>query len=225
VAIRIGDAGVALSSLHPQGLVQVNGRRYHARAEHGTVALDGAVLIVGGDHLGLLVCDAAAAGPPAGLKGYGERVYSSFLERLADKEVRDDGEREVLRAARRQRGLVWAATLGAVAAVAVLWLVWDYVTDESGPTWQAALTVVVAGAASGAAVFLSLHEGLARFDGGSGRVVAACTGLALIGGMGGAAMGIPAFGLAGGLSLALVATLALALAIPMFLVIGQDVGQ
>src|SRR5262245_15104728 len=224
MSVRIGDAGVALSSLHPQGMVRVDGKRYHARAEHGTVAADGQVVVVGGDHLGLIVCDATAVGAPRGLKGYGERVYSSFLERLADREVRDEGERERMRAERRKTGAYWFAAIGAVAAAAVLWIVWNHVTDEPGPTWQMAVIVASAGAACGAGLFLSLHEGLARFDGGSGRVIAACSLFALVGGVVGAAIGIPAFGIAGGLSLALIGMAALGMALPLLLVAGENVG-
>jgi len=225
MAVRIGDAGVALSSLHPQGMVRVDGRRYHARAEHGTVAPDGAVLVVGGDHLGLIVCDAAAAGPPRGLKGYGDRVYSSFLERLADRDVHDEGERERMRTDRRKTGAAWFAAIGAVAAAAVLWIVWNHVTDEPGPTWQMAVIVAAAGALFGAGLFMGLHEGLARFDGGSGRVIAACTVFALVGGVVGAAIGIPAFGIAGGLSLALIGMAAFGMALPLLLVAGENVGS
>ena len=114
--------------------------------------------------------------------------------------------------------------LGAAAAAAVLWLVWDKATEEPGPTWQAALIVALAGGACGAGMFAALHEGLARFDGGSGRVIAACTVLALLGGAVGAAIGIPAFGLAGGISLALVGMAALGMAVPLLLVAGENVG-
>ena len=224
MGIRIGDAGVALSSMHPQGMVRVNGQRHHARAEHGTIAAEAPVLIVGGDHLGLIVREAASAGPPAGLPRFGAPVSSSFLERLAAREVHDEGEREALRANRRRLGLIWGSILGAVAAAAVLWIVWDSATEEPGPTWQAAVIVTLAGAACGAGVFAGLHEGLARFDGGSGLVIAACTVLALVGGAVGAAVGVPAFGLAGGLSLAIVGMAALGMALPLLLVAGENVG-
>jgi hypothetical protein len=224
MAVRIGDAGVALSSLHPQGMVRVDGKRYHARAEHGTIAPDGAVVVIGGDHLGLIVRDAGAVEVPRGLNGFGERVYSSFLERLADREVRDEGERERMRAERRKTGAYWFAAIGAVAAAAVLWIVWNHVTDEPGPTWQMAVIVAAAGAAFGAGLFMALHEGLARFDGGSGRVIAACTLFALVGGVVGAVIGIPAFGVAAGLSLALIGMAALGMALPLLLVAGENVG-
>ena len=225
MAIRIGDAGVTLSSLHPQGMVQVDGQRYHARAEHGSLAAAAPIVVVGGDHLSLIVREAAADGSPNGLPGFGTRVYSSFIERLADREVRDEGEREQMREDRRKRGSIWFAILGAVSAAAVLWLVWDHVTEDPGPTWQAAVMVAATGALLGAGLFLALHQGLARFDGGTGRVIAACTLMALAGGVVGAAVGIPAFGLVGGISLALVGMAALGMALPLLLVAGENVGS
>jgi len=224
MAVRIGDAGVALSSLHPQGMVRVGGKRFHARAEYGTIAPDGAVVVIGGDHLGLIVRDAGAVEAPRGLNGFGERVYSSFLERLADREFRDEGERERMRAERRKTGAYWFAAIGAVAAAGVLWIVWNHVTDEPWPTWQMAVIVAAAGAAFGAGLFMGLHEGLARFDGGSGRVIAACTLFAVVGGVVGAVIGIPAFGIAAGLSLALIGMAALGMALPLLLVAGENVG-
>ena len=123
------------------------------------------------------------------------------------------------------RGAVWFAALGAVAAAAVLWLVWDHVTEEPGPTWQMAVIVAAVGGVLGAGVFLGLHEGLARFDGGTGRVIAACALMAIAGGVVGAAVGIPAFGLVGGISLALVGMAALGMALPLLLVAGENVGS
>jgi hypothetical protein len=225
MAIRIGDAGVALSSLHPQGMVQVGGRRFHARAEHGFLAPEANIVVVGGDHLGLVVREVGPDGPSNGLPGYGTRVYSSFIERLADRDVRDEGEREQMREDRRKRGTMWFGALGAVAAAAVLFLVWDHVTEEPGPTWQMAVIVAATGALLGAGLFLALHQGLARFDGGTGRVIAACALMALAGGVVGAAVGIPAFGLVGGVSLALVGMAALGMALPLLLVAGENVGS
>jgi hypothetical protein len=224
MAIRIGDAGIAMSSLHPQGLVQVGGQRYHARAEHGSLTAEAPIVVVGGDHMGLIVREAGPEGPANGLPGYGNRVYSSFIERLADREVRDEGDREQMREDRRKRGSLWFAALGAAAAASVLFLVWDHVTEEAGPTWQMTVIVAAAGALLGAGLFVALHQGLARFDGGTGRVIAACTLMALAGGVVGAAVGIPAFGLVGGISLALVGMAALGMALPLLLVAGENVG-
>ena len=50
------------------------------------------------------------------------------------------------------------------------------------------------------------------------------TGLALVGGAAGGAVGIPTFGLTGGLSLAAVGTVTFGLALPLLLVLGDDLG-
>jgi len=76
----------------------------------------------------------------------------------------------------------------------------------------------------GAGVFLQLNEGLRRFEARGGRISFVCTALALVGGAAGAAVGIPTFGLTGGLSLAVIGTLTFGLALPLLLVLGDDLG-
>jgi hypothetical protein len=225
MVIRIGDAGEALSSLHPQGVVCVFGRRYSARADHGTIAPGAAVVVAGGDNLGLVVRAAESTGPPAGLPGYGQQVYASFLDRLTGREERDEAVQTEDRAERRRRGLTWSASAGAVLGAVVLWVAWDPIDALGGPPWAVALTAVLTGVIWGAVSFLQLDWALARFDRGTGRVTAVSTAFALAGGTAGAALGIPMFGLAGGLSLALVGTAALGLALPLLLVLGDDLGQ
>src|SRR5262249_4950214 len=102
--------------------------------------------------------------------------------------------------------------------------VWEHVAGASALTWQVAGAVALGGAAWGVAVFFSLEEALSRFDGG-GHLGLLSTVLALAGGAVGAALAIPAFGLAGGRSLALIATVALGLTIPLLMVLGADLGS
>ncbi|MBO0701161.1 MAG: hypothetical protein J2P46_22380, partial [Zavarzinella sp.] len=109
MAVRVGDRGVAESSLHPQGVIRVEGRRYPARAEHGTVSPDSPVFVVAGDHLGLVVRAAEPDTQPAGLPGFGQPVQVSFLDRLAMEGERDEARQRTDATARRRRGAVVAA--------------------------------------------------------------------------------------------------------------------
>jgi len=225
MTIRIGDGGMAVSSLHPQGLVQIYGRRYHARAEHGAIASGANVLVVGGNHLGLVVRESAGVGLAAGLPGYGQPIHVNYLDRMAETGEHDEAAERALQKVRLRRGLAWSAAAGAAVGVCVLSIVWDSIAADSGPLVVAIGVALVAGAVWAAAAFWVLFEAMDRFDRGTGYITATCTGLAIAGGAGGAAVGIPAFGLAGGLSLALIGTVALGLALPLLLVAGNNAGQ
>jgi hypothetical protein len=224
MTVHVGDTGTADGSLHPQGVVRVFGKRFPARAEHGSLAAGDPVVVVGGDNNGLVVRRAEPGQPLGGLPRFGEAVHASFLDRLGDQDKRADAEQTADRTSRRSRFLRAAAGVGAAAAVAVLQGVWSSVTEADGPTWQAVVFALFGGAGWGALVFLNLAEALKRFDGGDGYITAACTALALAGGAGGAAVGIPAFGLVGGLSLAVVGTLTCGLILPLLMVVGEQVG-
>ncbi|HKB02509.1 MAG TPA: hypothetical protein VKD90_09830 [Gemmataceae bacterium] len=223
MAVRVGDTGVAESSLHPQGVIRLDGRRYPARAEFGTVAPTVPVVVVSGDHLGLVVRPTEPDTQPAALPGFGQPVHVSFLDRLAEEE-RDEARAKAAESDRRWRGAVISAAAGIVAALAVLWWVWDHVRPADDPVWQPTGIALLGGAAWGAAVFLLLSDALGRFDRGGGCITTISTGLALVGGTAGAAVGIPAFGMVGGLSLAVVGTLTFGLAFPLLLVLGDDLG-
>jgi hypothetical protein len=223
MAIRVGDKGVAESSLHPQGVIRLDGRRYPARAEYGTVAPDAPVFVVAGDHLGLVVRPAEADTQPAGLPGFGRPVHASFLDRLAEEEQLDEAQHRAEQTARRRRGAAIFAAVGAGLALVVLALVSKSLDLDDAP-WAAAGVAVAAGAVWGAGVFLQLTEALRRFEARGGRISMVCTALALVGGAAGAAVGIPAFGLTGGLSLAVIGTLTFGLAPPLLLVLGDDLG-
>jgi hypothetical protein len=224
MAVRVGDTGVAESSLHPQGVIRLDGRRYPARAEHGSLPLAAPVVVVAGDHLGLVVRAVEPDSPPAGLPRFGQAVQVSFLDRLAEEGERDEARAKAADSNRRWLGTVVSAAAGIVAALAVLWWVWDHVRPADDPVWQPTGIALLGGAAWGAAVFLLLNDALGRFDRGGGRITAISTGLALVGGTAGAAVGIPAFGMVGGLSLAVVGTLTFGLAFPLLLVLGDDLG-
>jgi hypothetical protein len=221
--IHIGDTGVTETSLHPQGAVQLYGRRWPARAEQGSVPAGTDVVVVGGDNMGLVVRVVEAARPANGLPGYGRPVRSAAVDRLAET-AGPEADEAAARADRRRRFLRAAAAVGAAAALAVLMRIWDHVTDANGPTWQAIVLTLAGGAGWGVLVFLNLAEVLRRFDGGAGGITAACTALAIAGGAVGAAVGIPTFGWLGGVSLALVATLTCALALPLLMVAGDNIG-
>jgi hypothetical protein len=224
MTIRIGDTGVTECSLHPQGVVRLFGKRYPARAEQGSLAAGDPVAVVGGDNNGLVVRHAPPGHPLDGLPRFGEPVHASFVDRITAPDPHAVSEEKADRASRRGRFLRAAAAVGAGAAVAVLQWVWSSVTQADGPTWQAVVFALFGGAGWGALVFINLAEALKRFDGGDGYITATCTALALAGGAGGAAIGIPAFGIVEGLSLAVVGTLTCGLIVPLLMVLGEQVG-
>jgi hypothetical protein len=224
MAIRVGDQGVAESELHPQGVIRLDGRRYPARAQYGTVPPEVPVLVVAGDHLGLVVRPVEPDAQPAALPGFGRPVHASFLDRLAEEEKRDEDQKTAEDATRRSRGASLFAAVGAALAALVLAVVWRHVGDADDSPWAAVGVALAAGAVWGAGVFLQLTEGLRRFEARGGRISMVCTALALVGGAAGAAVGIPAFGLTGGLSLAVIGTFTFGLAPPLLLVLGDDLG-
>src|SRR5262249_43536221 len=160
MVIRIGDAGEALSSLHPQGVVRVLGRRYSARADIGTIAPGAQVVVAGGDNLGLVVRAAESTGPPAGLPRCGPEGDSSLLDRLTRRAERGGAEQKEDRAERRRRGLTWSASAGAVLGAVVLWAAWDPIEALGGPPWAMALTAVLTGVIWGVVSFLQLDWAL-----------------------------------------------------------------
>lgn len=225
MAVRIGDIGEAISSLHPQGVVHIAGRRFQARAEHSALEPGRAVVVVGGDNGGLVVRGIDPGFSPSDMPHFGDPVGSSFLERFTEKADRDESEQARIEAHRRSRGIKFSAIAGAIGATVAMFALWGRMTEEAGPTWQSVVFSTFGGAALGAGVFFNLRGVMDRFDRGSGHITELCTLLALVGGTLGAILGIPAFGLAGGISLAIVAMFACGLALPMVFVLGQDLGS
>src|SRR5687768_16746768 len=168
--IRIGDTGVAESPMHPQGVVRLFGKRYPARAEHGSLSAGDPVVVVGGDNTGLVVRVSQPGAPPNGLVRFGEPVHASYAERISEQYADAETEQAADRAERRKRFLRASAGVGAALAVAVLQYVWGSVTEADGPTWQAVVFALFGGAGWGALVYWNLAEALRRFDGGDGRI-------------------------------------------------------
>src|SRR4051794_30830438 len=102
MTVRVGDCGRTMSSLHPQGFVQINGKRYDARSQHDPIQPDTEVVVVGGDLQGLIVRKVEPGHAIERLPGYGNSVHSSFGEMLAEQERQELIAREAWQARRPQ---------------------------------------------------------------------------------------------------------------------------
>jgi hypothetical protein len=233
--VRVGDCGRTASSLHPQGFVRINGRRYDARSEWNPIEQGCEVVVVGGDLQGLIVRKVIPGLAPDRLPNYAKPVHSSFGELLDLQQRQAEAERETWqsglprwRAARRAYGLRMGALLGAMFAAGGLAVSWWYVTQASQTPWLTALAVAGVGAFWGVVVFLLLdftHQRLLRqmlprlegrvYD----RITLCATGFALLGTTVAAALVVPWLGVEAGVVAALPATGALGLVVPCVLLV------
>ena len=219
MALSVGDRGTAVTPLHPNGFVWIDGARHDARAEHGTIAADADVVVVGGDHLGLIVRK-LEAGRSLRLPDHGKPVCTSFHDRLATEDEKREAERREWLAAHRQVGTTAAVVAGVIAAATAAWASWGLLAQWAGDPWMGATVVVLAGGLFGVAAFRGLDEGFGQIDPHLRRVSPASAVLMVLSTFGGAAacgaalgpIGATAVGLVVGLFLAAVPPLLITLA-------------
>lgn len=101
MTVRIGDQGKTSTVLRPGGFVTVGEVRHPARSVSGFIDISTAVIVVGGDNLGLVVRTVDSTVAPVALPGTGEIVYSSFGSKVAVTGAAD----ELRRAARRRHAI------------------------------------------------------------------------------------------------------------------------
>jgi hypothetical protein len=225
MAVHVGDRGRALSPLHPQGFVEINGQRYDARSEFGVIDLDCAIIVVNGDHLGLIVRTVESVQTPGRLRNHGQRVYSSFGERLDAEAQQEAARRRQWRAARRRYGILVGTTLGALAAGVGLWCLWDFIADRSASPWVVAAAVAAGGILWGVGVFRFVDNIMQRLGENYYRATFVSEFLALTGTTGGAVVGIPLLGLSGGFAVALLGTVLLGAIVPGFIMLAEARGS
>jgi hypothetical protein len=233
MTVRVGDLGRAMASLHPQGVVQIDGRRYHARSDFDSIEPGTEVVILRGDLQGLVVRAVEPGETIERVPGYGKAVHSSFGELLTEHQKLESAEQESWqarlprwRAARRGYGFRMGALLGALFAAIGLGLSWEYVNQAVELPWVLALGVTGVGILWGVGVFLLLDRTQQWLLKGMlpqveervyDRLTLLATGLGLLGATAGAVLVIPRSGLGLGLAVAIVATCVLGLIVPGFL--------
>jgi hypothetical protein len=218
MAVHVGDRGKAATHLRPQGFVLVNGERHDARAESGPIEPGAEVVVVAGDHMGLVVRGLPPGAEPR-LPRHGERVCTSFDERVTEEGEREEAERRNWIDEHRRSGTSTGAAVGAAAAAVAVWLLWGFLQGQTDDPWAAAAIIVGGGALWGVAVFRGLDDTLGQVDHNFRRVTTPSACLGVIGTAAGAVLALPPLGLVGGLAAALVATLLLAGVLPVFLLL------
>jgi hypothetical protein len=218
MTVRIGDCGKATSRLQPHGFIEIGGERYDARSEFGPIDPGTEVVVVAGDHLGLVVRRAEPGAPPV-LPEHGQPVCTSFGERVSAEAGRAEADRQAWLDDHRRFGMTTAALAGAVVAAVAVWLLWGYVGERAGDPWAVAAAVVLAGAAAGVGAFRGLDEVLGEVGGHFRRASTPAACLAVLGAGGGAVLALPAVGLTTGLAIALAAAVVLAGIPPLFVLL------
>jgi hypothetical protein len=217
MAIYVGDRGTATSPLQPQGVVLVNGERLDARAEFGLIEPGCEVVVVTGDHMGLVVRKLEPGSTPQ-LPDHGKKLCTSFDERITEESERQEAERQAWLEEHHRTGTILSTAVGTAAAVGAIAVLWGARTEQTDSPWAAALLLVVGGAVVGGAFFRALDEVLGQIDPHFRRVTTASTVLGLLGLAAGAALAIPPLGVPTGLLVGLAAALLFA-AVPVVLII------
>ncbi|HVK19707.1 MAG TPA: NfeD family protein [Fimbriiglobus sp.] len=218
MAVHVGDHGKAMTPLQPQGFVLVHGERYDARAEFGPIEPGAEVVVVAGDHMGLVV-RALPPGTEPRLPRHGERVRTSYDERVTEESEREEAERQTWIDEHRRSGMTTGAVVGSAAAAVAVWLLWGFIQGQTDDPWAAAAITVGAGALWGVAMFRGLDDALGQVDHNFRRVTTPSACLGVIGTSAGAVLALPPLGLVGGLAVALAATVVLAAVLPVFLLL------
>ncbi len=230
MTVRVGDCGVALTALRPQGFVRLHGRRFDARSEFEIVEAGSTVQVVSGDLHGLLVRKVGPNQADEHLPDYGKPVRTSFVEVVAEQEKQRLAEHEEWqaekprwRAARRAYARRRGAILGALFAAGGLCLSWENLCTACQSPWLAALGIEAFAIFWGVVVILTLDRSQQKLLGSTLRhieersydlITLTSTTLALLGSAGGALLGIPALGLGPGLLTALLGTVVLGFLTP-----------
>jgi hypothetical protein len=214
--LHIGDRGKAETSLQPQGFVWVEGERYDARAEASPVDAGTEVVVVGGNHMGLVVRPLERGRSPE-LPDCGKPVCVSFDEHTSRDDERREEERQRWLTEHRRVGTIAAAIVGGVAAAAAVWLAWGFLGQQVDQPAVLALGLIAGGAVYGVGLFRLLDELFGEIDPNLRRATHVSTALAIIGTAVGAALAVPAVGILGGLAMAFVGALVLAALPPLVL--------
>jgi hypothetical protein len=224
-----------VSTLRPQGFVEVDGKRYDARSEFGPVEKGQEVVVVKGDLQGLVVRKVEQASETTRLPDHGRPVHSSFGELLDQQERHEESEREAWRArqprwraGRLAYGLTRGGLLGLLFSAGWLALAWEAVRRVSDDPPVAGAALMAAGVLWAIAVFLTFHLFLQRQLAGAlprlhertyDRLVLLSTALALVGTTGGVLLGVHGPGTVAAAFITPAATLALGAIVPLVIAV------
>jgi hypothetical protein len=217
MAVHVGDQGTSASPLQPQGVVLINGERLDARAEFGLIETGCEVVVVTGDHMGLIVRKLEPGTSPQ-FPNHGQKLCTSFDERVAEESERTEAERCAWLDGHRRNGTLMGGTGGAAASAIASWQLRDTLAELGDSPWAIAALVVAAGAILGIVYFRFIDEALGQVDPNFRRVTIPSTILALIGMAAGSILAIPTLGIAVGLLVGVAAAILFAAA-PVVLIL------
>ncbi len=218
--IRIGDTGRTLTAMTPQGKIAVGGSVVDARSESFWIDPHVRVVVVRGDHLGVVVQRLEMESePPADL---GKLTPQACWQQAPPAPTPNSRAEPV--AEYRPRfwsGLRESTSLGALYGLLSVYLGFGAAEMKTWPdAWLWAGGAGLCGALWGGLLFLiidSLLRDLGEFE----KLVLVTLGLALVGSTGGTVAGYSLWGLIGGLTGAVLGALFLGILVPAILVAGQ----
>jgi len=221
IRARIGDTGRTLTAMAPQGKIAVGGSVYHARSDAFWIDPDERVVVVRGDHLGLIVQRVEADGSPR-LDDEGKLTpQACWQERSSTAESGNRINEVTTNGERFCSGLRESVSLGAVYGLLSVYL--GFGAGEMGGwlgPWLWAGGAGLCGAIWGGLLFLVIHA-LLRDIGEFEKLILVTLGLALFGSTGGTVAGYSLWGVVGGLTGAVLGAFCLGVLVPMLLVAAQ----
>jgi len=218
--IRIGDTGRTLTAMTPQGKITVGDFVCDARSDSFWIDPHVGVVVVHGDHLGLVVRRLEPGGAPA-LEQDGELTPLALWQGTPPPRSSGHVSAATTNSARFWSGLRESTSLGALYGLVSVYLGFGAAEIDGwwGP-WLWAGGVGLCGALWGCLLFLIIHA-LLRDLGEFQKLVLVTLGLALVGSTGGTVAGYSMWGLVGGLTGAVLGAFCLGILVPALLVAAQ----
>jgi hypothetical protein len=221
--VRIGDPGRTVTAMTPQGKIAVGGSVFDARSDSFWIDPNVPIVVVRGDHLGLVVRRLEDEGerPKANI---GEPTPQACWQESPPLEaVSGKGQADAAFRARFSSGLRESVSLGALYGLLSVYLGFAAAEMEGwlGP-WIWAGGAGLCGALWGGLLFLIIHA-LLRDMGEFQKLVLVTLGLALVGSTGGTVAGYSLWGLIGGLTGAVLGAFSLGVLVPLILVAAQAI--
>jgi hypothetical protein len=219
VRLQIGDTGDTITAMTPQGKVNVGGRIYDARSDGCWIDANVRIVVVDGDHLGIVVrpidADHMLRQVDQG-QVTSQACWQKRTQLRADSTARRDFHWQ-----RFWSGMRESTSLGAVYGL--ICVAFGFGEPEIGGwlgPWLWAVSSCLCGAIWGGLLFLVIHT-LMRNIGEFEQLALVTLGLALLGSTGGTVAGYSVWGLIGGLVGAVLGAVCLGLLIPVAIAVAQ----